>query len=65
VTTSQLKRILQQGGQGITGRRYDTVAAASKVGGVQVCNVVLRKQKGSSPEKFWSAVRAVQKACRG
>jgi len=64
VTTSQLKRILQQSGRGVTGRRYDSVAAASKASGVQVCNVVLRKRKGSSPEKFWSAVRAVQQACR-
>jgi hypothetical protein len=65
VTASQLKQILKASGRGVTGRRYATVAAASKASGVQVCNVVLRKRKGSSPEKFWSAVRGVQKACRG
>jgi signal transduction protein with GAF and PtsI domain len=65
VTASQLKRVLQLNGRGVTGRRYASVAAASKASGVQVCNVVLHKRKGSSSEKFWSAVRAVQKACRG
>jgi hypothetical protein len=32
---------------------------------VQVCNVVLRKKKGAPPDRFWRAVRDVQKACRG
>jgi hypothetical protein len=49
----------------VTAKRFGSVAAASKASGVQVCNVVLHKRKGSSPEKFWSAVRAVRKACRG
>jgi outer membrane protein assembly factor BamB len=65
VTASQLKQILKASGRGVTGRSYATVAAASKARGVQVCNVVLHKRKGSSPEKFWSAVRDVQKVCRG
>jgi hypothetical protein len=65
VTAGQLKRILRTSGPGVTARRYGTVAAAGKARGVQVCNVVLHKRKGSSPEKFWGAVRTVQKACRG
>jgi outer membrane protein assembly factor BamB len=65
VTASQLRRILHLNGRGVTARRFGSVVAASKASGVQVCNVALRKRKGSSPEKFWRAVRAVQKACRG
>jgi hypothetical protein len=45
--------------------RFDSIARAGGFSGVQVCNVVLRKAKGSSAEDFWSAVRGVQKACRG
>jgi hypothetical protein len=60
-----LKQILKLSGRGVVARRYPTVVAASKVSGVQVCNVVLHKRTGSSPEKFWRAVHAVQKACRG
>jgi hypothetical protein len=52
-------------GGGIGVVRFDSIAAARKYDGVQVCNVVLRKAKGTSPERFWSAVRGVQKACRG
>jgi hypothetical protein len=65
VTAAQLRRILHVSGRGVTAKRFGSVAAASKASGVQVCNVVLHKRKGSSPEKFWSAVRAVRKACRG
>jgi hypothetical protein len=50
---------------GIGALRFDSIAAARKYNGVQVCNVILHKAKGTSPERFWSAVRAVQKACRG
>jgi hypothetical protein len=56
---------LKLSGRGVVARRYPTVVAASKVSGVQICNVVLHKRTGSSPEKFWRAVHAVQKACRG
>jgi outer membrane protein assembly factor BamB len=65
VSSSRLKKILRQGGRGVTARRYGSFAAASKASGVQVCNVVLHKRKGSAPKQFWSAVRSVQKACRG
>jgi hypothetical protein len=65
VSTAALERILKQGGKGVSAKRYATVAAASKASGVQVCNVVLHKRKGSSPTKFWGAVAAVRKACRG
>jgi outer membrane protein assembly factor BamB len=64
VSATQLARIVKQNGRGVVARRYGTVAAASTVSGVQVCNVVLHKRKGTSPEKFWRAVHAVQKACR-
>jgi hypothetical protein len=65
VTAGRLKRILRESGRSVTARRYGSIAAAGKASGVQVCNVVLHKRKGSSPVKFWSTVRAVQKACRG
>jgi outer membrane protein assembly factor BamB len=61
VTAGELRRIAHRG---VTLRQFPTAAAASQHGGVQVCNVVLRKH-GASPARFWSVVRAVQKACRG
>ena len=60
-----LNQILKQSGHGVRAKRYASVAAASKASGVQVCNVVLRKRKGASPTRFWNAVGAVRKACRG
>jgi outer membrane protein assembly factor BamB len=65
VSVGKLRQILTQGGGGISVRRFDSVAAAGEASGVQVCNVVLRKRKGTSPEQFWRAVRAVRTACRG
>lgn len=64
VTAARLKRILKTSGPGVSAHRYGSVAAAGQASGVQVCNVVLHKRKGSSPTTFWSAVHAVQKACR-
>jgi outer membrane protein assembly factor BamB len=60
VTAGELRRIAHRG---VTVRQFPTATAASTHGGVQVCNVVLRKH-GASPARFWSVVRAVQKACR-
>jgi hypothetical protein len=51
-------------GGGIAALRFDSIAAARKYTGIQVCNVILHKAKGTSPTKFWTAVHAVQKACR-
>ena len=65
VSVGKLRQILTQRGGGISVRRFDSVAAAGEASGVQVCNVVLRKRKGASPEQFWRAVHAVQTACRG
>jgi outer membrane protein assembly factor BamB len=64
VSATTLTRILKQSGRGVSAKRYGSVAAASTASGVQVCNVVLHKRKGSSPERFWRAVHDVQKACR-
>jgi outer membrane protein assembly factor BamB len=64
VSARKLASILKASGRGVSAKRYASVAAASKASGVQVCNVVLHKRKGSSPEKFWGAVRAVQRACQ-
>jgi hypothetical protein len=63
VSASRLRQIVQKSERGISARRYSSVAAANEASGVQVCNVVLRKRKGSSPEQFWHAVHAVQMAC--
>jgi outer membrane protein assembly factor BamB len=52
-------------GGGIAALRFDSVAAARKSNGIQVCNVILHKAKGTSPQRFWQAVNAVRKACRG
>jgi outer membrane protein assembly factor BamB len=60
VTARELRRIEHPG---IRVARYLTRRAASKNGGVQVCNVILRKH-GASATRFWSTVRALQKACR-
>ena len=65
VSAVALKRILNHAGNGVRAKRYANVAAAGKASGVQVCNVVLRKRKGASPTRFWNAVGAVRKACRG
>jgi outer membrane protein assembly factor BamB len=65
VSAAQLRKILRAAGKGVRATRYETVASAGQASGVQVCNVVLHKRKGSSPAKFWHAVGAVQKACRG
>jgi outer membrane protein assembly factor BamB len=61
VTAAELGRIEHEG---IRVNRYASRKAASAHGGVQVCNVVLRKH-GASATRFWSTVRSVQKACRG
>jgi outer membrane protein assembly factor BamB len=60
VTAAELRRIPHRG---VAVARFATAAAASKHGGVQVCNAVLRRH-GASPARFWSVVRAVQRACR-
>jgi outer membrane protein assembly factor BamB len=65
VSVGKLRQILTQSGGSISVRRFGSVAAAGEASGVQVCNVVLRKRKGTSPEQFWRAVHAVQTACRG
>jgi outer membrane protein assembly factor BamB len=49
--------------RGVVVRRYETAAAASAAGGVQVCNVVLRR-RGASPTAFWHVVNKVRVACR-
>ncbi|MDX6475209.1 MAG: hypothetical protein QOH95_720 [Gaiellaceae bacterium] len=64
VSARQLAPILRRSGGGVLAQRYPSAAAASKHSGVQVCNVVLRKRKGSSPRRFWEAVNAVQARCR-
>lgn len=65
VSAARLRQVLRAAGRGVAAERYGSVAAASRAGGVQVCNVVLRKRKGASPEAFWRAVGDVRSACRG
>jgi hypothetical protein len=64
VTAAALRRALH-GSKGVGARRFGSAAAASKAGGIQVCNVVLRRRAHSSPQTFWHVVNAVRKACRG
>jgi hypothetical protein len=61
VTAGELRHIPHAG---IRVTRYSSRQAASKHGGVQVCNVILGK-RGASATRFWRTVGAVQKACRG
>jgi outer membrane protein assembly factor BamB len=61
VTAAELAHIPHRG---VLVRDFATAAAASKAHGIQVCNVVLRR-RGATPARFWAAVRAVQRACRG
>jgi len=49
---------------GVLVTRYASRKAASTHGGVQVCNVVLRRH-GAAPAAFWATVKRVQRACRG
>ena len=60
VTAPELRRIAHRG---VEAKRFATSVVASRHGGVQVCNVVLRRQ-GASPARFWAVVHAVQRACR-
>lgn len=64
VSTAALRRALR-GSHDAFAHRYGTPAQAWKAGGVQVCNVVLRKRPKGTAEGFWAAVAAVEKACRG
>ncbi|MFL5955218.1 MAG: PQQ-binding-like beta-propeller repeat protein [Gaiellaceae bacterium] len=64
LSAPELKRALRGSG-GVAVRRFATFAAASRAGGVQVCNVVLRKRRHTSPQAFWQAVKAVRTACGG
>jgi outer membrane protein assembly factor BamB len=61
VTALELRRIPHPG---VLVTRYASRKVASIHGGVQVCNVVLKK-RGADAVQFWSTVRAVQRACRG
>jgi outer membrane protein assembly factor BamB len=60
VTGVELRRIPHPG---ILVTRYASRKAAATHGGVQVCNVVLRR-RGASPASFWATVSRVQRACR-
>jgi hypothetical protein len=61
VSADELRRIRHPG---VLVTRYASRKTASTHSGVRVCNVVLAK-RGTSASRFWSAVRAVQRACRG
>jgi len=61
VTASELRRLRQPG---VAAIRYASRKTASTHGGVQVCNVVLRRS-GAPPATFWATVKRVQTACRG
>jgi outer membrane protein assembly factor BamB len=60
VTAGELRRVLHDG---VLATRYATRAQASTHGGVQVCNVVLRR-RGASPAVFWATVARVRRACQ-
>jgi glucose dehydrogenase len=62
LSAPELKRALR--GRRVSAHRFPTFAQASRAGGVQVCNVVLRKRPQTSPHVFWDAVNAVRTACR-
>ena len=64
VSAAQLRRALH-GSHDAFAHRYATVAQAAQAHGIQVCNVVLHRRPKGNPQGFWSAVRAVEKACRG
>ncbi|MGN6799033.1 MAG: outer membrane protein assembly factor BamB family protein [Gaiellaceae bacterium] len=61
VTSPELRRLRTSG---VTMTRYASRQAAATHGGVQVCNVVLRR-RGAPPGTFWATVKRVQAACRG
>jgi hypothetical protein len=47
----------------IAGRRFTSAAAASGQPGIQVCNVVVHKKPGASPQLLRRAVNALQANC--
>jgi outer membrane protein assembly factor BamB len=65
VSARTLARIVRRSGGAVRAHRYGSASAASRHPGMQVCNVVLRKRKGASPQRFWRAVRDVRAGCRG
>ncbi len=60
VTAAEVRRLQARG---VLVHRYASKQAASKHGGVQVCNVVLRNH-GAPPARFWATVKRMQRACR-
>jgi len=64
VPVSVLARIVRRNRSVIVAHRYASPAVASKHPGIQVCNVVLHKRPGASPQRFWRTVKAVRSGCR-
>jgi outer membrane protein assembly factor BamB len=65
VTAAALARIVRGNGRILVAHRYSSTAAAGKHRGIRVCNVVLQKRRGASPERFRRVVAKLRNVCRG